>query len=169
MIFDILSARGVKRFHTLPFIGEQTIADHSWGVAVIVAHLAQGRDPSRVLAMVLEALYHDVPERWVGDTPGDIKATDRAIHDALGDAERRVVDTLFGGPIPLTPEEAATVKMADSLDLIWVAGRQGMLGNTYLAQASACAGKTVDLLLSRFPNPWAADMRRALLTKAANV
>ena len=33
---NVLSGGEVKRYHTLPTIGEQTVANHSWGVALIL-------------------------------------------------------------------------------------------------------------------------------------
>ena len=35
----VMNSGDIKRYHTLPTIGEQTNATHSWGVAVIATYL----------------------------------------------------------------------------------------------------------------------------------
>ena len=58
-LIDILSGGEVKRYHTMKTIGEQTVANHSWGVAVILNWLKP--DISKVA--LLKALSHDVAEK----------------------------------------------------------------------------------------------------------
>ncbi len=58
-----------ERTHTTPHHGSYSVAEHSWGVATLLAILHP--DPSRDL--ILAGMWHDVHERWTGDTPAPIK------------------------------------------------------------------------------------------------
>ncbi len=58
-----------ERTHTTPHHGSYSVAEHSWGVATLLAILHP--NPSRDL--ILAGLWHDVHERWTGDIPAPIK------------------------------------------------------------------------------------------------
>ena len=105
----------------------ESVAAHSYGVAVVALALA-GRvepelDKSRVLAM---AIAHDVPEAWLGDLP---KTAKRVLPEgSKAEAERRAAEELLG---PFSEEageafaeymtqqsrEARFVKLCDRLQL----------------------------------------------------
>ena len=49
---NVLSGGEVKRYHTLPIIGEQTVASHSWGVALIAPTKWNNKSLAKQLASV---------------------------------------------------------------------------------------------------------------------
>ena len=38
-LFNMIRGGAIKRYHTLEIIGEQSVASHSWGVAMILQYL----------------------------------------------------------------------------------------------------------------------------------
>lgn len=56
------------RSHTLGEHNRVDIGKHSWGVAILIYIL----HPSPSKELLIEALLHDVPERWAGDPPAPI-------------------------------------------------------------------------------------------------
>lgn len=58
----------VTRWHTLPCLHRQTIAEHSWAVAKLVSRLYPGPAKDR-LALIEAALDHDLVEAIIGDMP----------------------------------------------------------------------------------------------------
>lgn len=161
-VLEILQARHVRRFHTLPFIGHQTVADHTWGACIILMSLCQGKTCGAVQGMLVHMLMHDVPERWVGDMPGDTKAQDPALKDAMDKAEAAHMERLFGELPGLHDSEVALVKMADSLDLMATCCDQQQLGNDALRVAFNNASSTVTKLLKTYPNPHAYALQLSL-------
>jgi 5'-deoxynucleotidase YfbR-like HD superfamily hydrolase len=134
-VLMLLSARHVRRFHTSQFIGEQTVADHSWGVAAIVAYLMDGADRTRMCLSLLAALHHDVPEKWLGDVPANVKGdAPLGFGEATSEAEERVLLMLGYPMVPLSISEdlRRVVFLADKLDLMHTVSGQLALGNTTL-------------------------------------
>ena len=109
----ILRGGGVRRYHTEPNLTPQSVAEHSWRVAVI-AHLLWPDRPNIVFA----ALYHDVAELLVGDIPAPTKkAMDvRKLKDWEEDYEE------YLGVKPyihdLIPEDQIRLKIADYVELV---------------------------------------------------
>jgi 5'-deoxynucleotidase YfbR-like HD superfamily hydrolase len=58
----------VTRWHTTPTVKSQTLAGHSWGVAMLVMSLFNG-DPMDKLVLLQAALEHDLAEKEIGDMP----------------------------------------------------------------------------------------------------
>ena len=68
-LFNMIRGGAIKRYHTLEIIGEQSVASHSWGVAMILQYL----DPNVSKEAILRALTHDVAELFTGDVPAPVK------------------------------------------------------------------------------------------------
>ena len=80
------------RMHTWQKIRPYRVDSHSWGMAVLL-HQMFPEDCEKDLLLAI--LYHDVPERWVGDTPygakyilnpdlgQELKKTERRVSEAL--------------------------------------------------------------------------------------
>lgn len=109
-----LRGGGVTRYHVEPGCAAQTVADHSWRVAVI-AHELWPERPHLVMA----ALYHDVAEGLTGDMPAPIKR--------LGDAKEtvRALESIFHSHVgvhahtdDLLDEDVVRLKCADYLELV---------------------------------------------------
>lgn len=79
----LLRGGGVRRYHAHPGIAPQSVAEHSWRVAVLCAYLWPDRPQ-----LVTAALYHDVAEGLFGDLPAPAKrALPPAAADALAEIE----------------------------------------------------------------------------------
>jgi 5'-deoxynucleotidase YfbR-like HD superfamily hydrolase len=101
----------VKRFHTMDTLKENSVAQHSFGVAWL-CYLAREGKPS--LELIMAALAHDLAEQAVGDIPSPAKR-DLHVGSRLEELEARIRDN-NGLPDLLSDEEQRTLKLADCLD-----------------------------------------------------
>jgi 5'-deoxynucleotidase YfbR-like HD superfamily hydrolase len=131
-IYDSLRATreggSVVRGHTIPQIGYRyTVGQHSYDVVSILLLL----HPEPSMRLIRAALWHDVPERWVGDVPAPVKWNNPIIQEQLAREEKRVSDH-FGldSEHDLNPEDKSWLKGADMLDLRMWCHDQIALGNT---------------------------------------
>lgn len=111
-IQDVWKSGDVERFHSIPNVRKQTIAAHSWGVAVIINHIY----PEASKDLILEALYHDTAEACTGDIPAPVKRASPQIKLLLDGMEH---DWRMTRDIPvaeLSEEETVVLKIADALD-----------------------------------------------------
>lgn len=99
----------VRRYHTHYVHHRETVAEHSWGVAMLCTVLSGGSPRAELL---MAALAHDLPEGVVGDIPAPSK---RLCGDAIYDREHRLLEEA-GLAFDLTDEEARILKLADILD-----------------------------------------------------
>lgn len=110
---DLLNFGKVRRYHTVPDEGRgQTTAEHAWGVAVLIATYHPSPSPDLLKA----ALFHDLAEAYVGDTPATAKWFWGALHNALEQAEREVNED-YGWRIELTISEQQWLAACDMLEL----------------------------------------------------
>lgn len=119
---------GVTRFHTTPQIGEgQNLADHSWGVAMIVQRYFNGKQLDKLL-LLGAALEHDLAEAIVGDMPKYARTQEHR------DLEYKVAEEwhLAHVGLPIYLEE--WLAWADLLEAGLYAQHQVKLGNQYFAQ-----------------------------------
>lgn len=123
---------GVKRYHTRPLIGEQTVAAHSWGVACICMRLSGGQENRDVLYLYEAALLHDVAEYDTGDIPATAKWESPTLKAALEDLERAVESRIGISTDKLEPWSLWALKFADMLELLWFCVEQRRLGNVAL-------------------------------------
>lgn len=115
----------VQRLHTVPIIGDASVAAHSFNMALLLAILMPDY-PGRLMEAVLT---HDLAERWVGDTPAPAKYT---IHPPLGEELKKaeeVVDKALGIGIELSEFERGWLKALDILELLMFCEDQLALGN----------------------------------------
>lgn len=66
---EIFRAGSVVRYHALPELPKQTIAEHTWRVVQILNHVW----PEAHDHVVLHAMCHDLDELYVGDIPAPVK------------------------------------------------------------------------------------------------
>lgn len=119
------------RMHTWYKIRRYSVGEHSWSM-VTLAHLLFGAACSRELLLAI--LYHDVPERWVGDTPYTAKyILNRALGAELKKTEDHVSARL-GIDFELTTLEKQILGFCDVLEFtLWCREEIGM-GNSMLKQ-----------------------------------
>lgn len=115
VIQDILDAGRVRRFHTVPSQPHQTVAEHSWGVVMILTYIY----PGATAATIRYAMVHDLGESATGDIPAHAKWRTPALVDIL---EKMETEELARLGLPdgsdLSHTDHAAVKAADLLDLL---------------------------------------------------
>lgn len=121
----IRNGGAVLRYHARRTIGQQSVAEHSWGVAMMLYELCQ---PTEVLLRA--ALSHDLAEYDTGDVPFTAKRMSVPFKDALVQLETEI-DAKLGFMPLLEPEDLWLLKMADMLELCWYAVEQKRLGSNY--------------------------------------
>jgi len=79
-ISDMMRAQYVKRFHIVHTIKHQSIAEHSFNVAMISRRIAieMGYDEDDVKTIMLAGLVHDLDEVITGDIPTPTKMRAKA-------------------------------------------------------------------------------------------
>ena len=124
-----------ERTHTTPHHGSYSVAEHSWGVATLLAILHP--DPSRNL--ILAAMCHDVHERWTGDMPAPIKwCLGNVTKDELKRLESSIESSL-GIKFYLPAEDLKWLKACDMLEFwLWIMDQRA-LGNVNVEQNKANA------------------------------
>jgi 5'-deoxynucleotidase YfbR-like HD superfamily hydrolase len=131
----IVAAGGTKRYHTWPpTIKTQTVAEHSWRVAMLVNLIG----PSFGM-MIMGALEHDMAECKVGDLPAPGKRQpgfDRAGWNAM---EHSVLEQNGYGIATnlLSTEERRIVKLCDNCEGALFCIDERMLGNLRIYEVFA--------------------------------
>ena len=123
----VMNSGDIKRYHTLPTIGEQTNATHSWGVAVIATYL----HPILNARVLLKALMQDVGEIATGDIPAPVKWENPELKKQLNVLEARVAKNLEI-EYDLTDYEKRIFKQADMFELLFFCVKQRKLGNRHI-------------------------------------
>ena len=114
-----------ERAHTIPHYGSYSVAEHSWGVTTLLVILHP--DPLRYL--ILAGIWHDVHERWTGDTPAPIKwCLGNVTKDELKRLENSIESSL-GINIDLSEEDLKWLKACDMLEFWLWSIDQEALGN----------------------------------------
>jgi hypothetical protein len=67
---DIRLSGQIRRYHTWPIIGQQTIAEHCWQILRIYLSVTDKIDPH----MVMHIMFHDIGETSIGDLPYPLKS-----------------------------------------------------------------------------------------------
>ena len=125
MTFTVLyNAARTKRWHTHDMLKEQNLADHQWGVALIVMTIMPGR-----YNLLKAALTHDLGEAVTGDVPYTGKKMYPEIKRLTEQAEYEFA-VRYGTATSLTAEDAAILAWADMLEAYLHAKREVSLGNT---------------------------------------
>ena len=124
-VLNVLDGGEVKRYHTMSIIGEQSVASHSWGVALILNWLK----PDISKTAILKALAHDVAEKRTGDMPAPTKWNNPDLAKELSVVEKNI-EAELGVDYDLTEEEHEYFKQSDMFELLLYCVNQRSLGNT---------------------------------------
>lgn len=120
----------VHRFHTLPTVGVDTVASHSFGVAWL-AYLLSGGAPTAEL--LVHCLRHDLAEYALGDVPSPVKKS-LGMGEAFDKLEEAHLEKM-GIPSPtLSVQELRIFKLADNLDGLRFCIAERNRGNLEMAE-----------------------------------
>lgn len=120
-------AADVKRYHTRRTIRTQSIGAHSFNMMLLIQQVA----PDCRKEVLLACMYHDLPEYFTGDMPGDFKKKHIALGEMMDEAEKDLAP-LYQSFL-LTLEEEALVKWADRMEgALWCMEEMRM-GNAFVA------------------------------------
>lgn len=76
----------VPRYHTWPHLRGQSIAEHSWQVVRIIWAIM----PDAPMALIKQAMFHDIGEVGTGDPPYPVKAKNPVLKKEMDRLERDV-------------------------------------------------------------------------------
>ena len=109
----LLAAGLVRRYHTVPDEGRgQTVAEHSWGVAMLIATY----HPNPSVNLLKAALNHDLSESITGDLPATVKWKHPGLTEIVRDIEHDI-RVEHGWEVELTLEEQYWLRACDMLEL----------------------------------------------------
>lgn len=131
-------AARVKRYHTEPIIGEQTVGQHCHGVAVLCYILCDRHPPQNLM---LAAVFHDFEEHLLGDLPSPAKALfGDGFRNIYQHRQQEVYDASHLSHVfkYLTDDDKAVLKWADALELVLFCIEQIRLGNTNMRKVLRC-------------------------------
>lgn len=118
------------RFHTCTLLRQDTVAQHSYGVACVIMHLY----PQAQVHLLRAALKHDMAEAFTGDIPSPAKRG-LGIREALHAYEESYL-TAVGIPAEeLSQWEEWLLKMADTIDGLRICVRERSMGNRLIEVA----------------------------------
>lgn len=123
-IREMRAASRIERCHTTPHHGSYTVGQHSYDMANLL--LALHPEPS--MELLKAVLWHDLHERWLGDTPTPTKCADPEIRRRLKILEDQCNEHL-DIKVKLTPVEQRWLKAVDRIDLWLWAKEQVQMGN----------------------------------------
>lgn len=125
-------AGAVKRYHVKRTHRYQTIAEHTFGMLMLVKQVTAGKlSDERKVDLYEAILHHDLPELFTGDIPAPIKR----VHPDLGplmDSIEEGLTPLYMNVEDLFPEDAVLVKWADRMELVLWCLEEVRMGNTNL-------------------------------------
>jgi 5'-deoxynucleotidase YfbR-like HD superfamily hydrolase len=82
---DTRLAGQVRRYHTWPILGQQTIAEHCWQIMRIYMSIVDKPDPH----MMYHITFHDIGEHFTGDIPYPVKRDNHNLKEQMEFLERR--------------------------------------------------------------------------------
>lgn len=113
----------VERAHVIPHVRPYTVAQHTYGVCC----LCQLLWPSQPHLLEF-ALFHDLPERWTGDVPGQVLNMTPALRKIFSEMDQDI-SMRFQLPSEhkLSKHDRACLKAADRLELwLWTYEEEAM-------------------------------------------
>ena len=124
----LYQAGAVKRYHTMRVHEHQSLAAHSWGVAMIIVQISEEPPSAQLLQY---ALTHDLAEYETGDIPAPVKWGNKEISEGLSalefDFERR-----HGIICDLTDQELLLLQWADTFELVLYCWHEMRMGNNFV-------------------------------------
>lgn len=131
----------VRRYHTLPTIQTQTVADHCWHVLRIYMEI-WGSPPEHVTPWIV---HHDSAECVVGDVPFGAKASLPRLGSDLAAAEEGIVvsNVQACAEHRTDPVDDWRIKACDLLEMVEFGWEELRLGNTLGEEIARNAGRAL--------------------------
>lgn len=127
----LIRAGKTRRFHTVPLIHDNSVAEHSWGVVMLTLLMTDYLAPQHVL---IYAAAHDAAEFVTGDIPSPAKR-EFGIGEHVSELEQVVLSN-HGFELPdIEPEWLRVVKLADCFDGMLKCVQERRLGNRFVKEA----------------------------------
>lgn len=124
----IRTGGGTERCHGIRHQGSYSVSQHTWGVLALLYVLW----PEDFLRLAAVAMFHDVPEAWVGDIPAPTKKYSRAVKEACDKMEIKIFRRLkLPHDLGLSDADKTKLKACDRLDLYAWANEQVTSGNEH--------------------------------------
>lgn len=134
-----------KRWHMHPFMPSQSVADHSWCVAVILSMI----DPDCSADDLRSALLHDVAELKHGDLSSPFKRANPEIAESIRKDEAKTLHHWTGHTCGKSP----ALEIADKLADLWQFAMESARGNRETRAGLARQQQFLNTLpLSKYPN-----------------
>lgn len=159
-IKKLLQAGEVVRYHNHSGIDKQTLAQHQWGVAMIVKKIC----PDASANLLMAALTHDCAEYHTGDLPAPVKWSNPDLKISLDTMEE---EWLYeqGALFHLTGPEAAILTLADKFEGMWFCIQQMKNGHQAARRPFRLWAKAVEGLLDHHMPAQVNAMFNLLLTE----
>lgn len=149
-LIAIRTGGSTERCHGVMHQGSYSVAAHTWGVLALL-YVLWPDDWARIGPA---AMFHDVPEAWVGDIPAPTKRYSAAVKVACNHMEALIFARLrLPADSALPPADAAKLKACDQLELYCWAKEQVYGGNGH----AACVLRELDRFFLETPLPPEAD------------
>lgn len=157
-------AADVNRFHIERTIHRNTVGQHSFNVAMLVLRL----EPSASRELLMSALFHDLPERELGDVPAPTKWAHPELRNQLAEAEVAVSKKhgLWEVQSKLLPSERCVLKWADYLEAAYFCLEERRMGNTELTGPFS---RLVTAMGRMDQHPVAVELLRQLVEESCHV
>lgn len=136
----IRNAGETRRFHGWPVLRPQSVAEHSFHVAMIVYVIAGQEEPGIRQPLLLAALCDDLAEWITGDPPSPFTRAMEQRMPGFRDNRKAVENEVLGAVFlnwseMLTEEEAKLLKFADYVDGAMYCIRERAMGNKLISPA----------------------------------
>ncbi len=124
-------AGAVTRYHTKRTLRQQTVAEHTFGMLLLIKQVAPMYMGYEGLVAVYEAvMHHDLPELFTGDVPAPIKRANPELGPLLDSIEQDL-HPLYQD-YQLNQEQITLIKWADRMELVMWCLEEYRMGNTYV-------------------------------------
>lgn len=111
-----LRSGGTVRYHAQPEIPSQTVAEHMWGVAMLVMMFY----PTCSALLLKAAISHDCGEVGIGDIPSPTKRRMPELREAVKQMEdENMIDMGLDFEAHLSETERTALKICDVLEGLW--------------------------------------------------
>jgi len=161
-LFDIYESGSVVRYHTKRTMTHQTVADHAWGVGVILMWMYHpDLPPSKSFQW---ALLHDAPELTTGDVPAPAKWRSPELKAALTKMEQEVGDEMG---LPVIDEDPLH-DFCDIAELTMHCIAQHKMGNTYFYRTAFRGLEKMKSVIQRMPEDDMMTRAQLLYTQLRN-